>query len=105
MTTPVVSSTALPPGVTSNESDAPAGRKYRTTTSFVAVHFDQAGKGRIVFLPFGAMLHVIGQSSCLPQGFEVVFEQLHYNVFEIDLLVRSTLICEPIQAKYSAVAA
>ncbi len=51
------------------------------------------------------MLHVIGQSSCLPQGFEVVFEQLHYNVFEIDLLVRSTLICEPIQAKYSAVAA
>jgi hypothetical protein len=102
MTTPVVSSTTFLLGATSNESDVPAKRTYRTTTSFVAVHFDQAGHGRIVFLPFGAMLHVIGRSSCLPEGFEVAVEHLHYNVFEIDLLMRSTPICEPIQAQRRA---
>jgi NitT/TauT family transport system ATP-binding protein len=31
-------------------------------------HFDQAGKGRIVFLPYGAALHVIGPSSCLREA-------------------------------------
>jgi hypothetical protein len=90
MTTPVMS---------------PTRRTYRTTTSFVAVHFDQTGKGRIIFLPFGAMLHVIGPSSCLPEGFEVVFKHRHSNVFAIDVLLRSIPICEPIQARHKAVAA
>ena len=105
MTTPVVSSTAFVPGVISTESNVPARRTYRTTTSFVAVHFDETGKGRIVFLPFGATLHVIGRSSCLPAGFEVEFEHKHYNVFEIDVLVRATPICEPIRVNRHAVAA
>jgi len=104
MATPVLSSMAVLPGVTSKESDAPARRTYRTTTTFVAVHFDEAGKGRIVFLPFGALLQVIGRSSCLPKGLEVVFERCNYNVFEIDVMARSTPICEPIQAECCAAA-
>jgi hypothetical protein len=78
---------------------------YRTKTSFVAVHFDQAGKGRIVFLPEGAMLRIVGPSSCLREAFEVMFEKELYNVFEIDLVARSTLISEPIRAKSRVIAA
>jgi hypothetical protein len=83
MTTPVVSSTAFIPGVASNESNAALKRAYRTKTSFVAVHFDEAGKGPIVFLPQGAMFHVIGRSSCLPgvvvrlDDINVLFPRLH----------------------------
>jgi hypothetical protein len=105
MTTPVVSSNILLSAVTRNESRATAARTYRTKTSFVAVHFDQAGKGRIVFLPEGAMLRVIGPSACLREAFEVRFENELYNVFEIDLVARSILICEPIRAKSPAIAA
>src|ERR1700733_2989192 len=106
MTTPVVSSTAfLRGGMDRDEDNAPVQRAYRTTASFVAVHCDRSGKGRIVFLPFGATIRVIGRSSCLPAGFEVVFEHQHYNVFEIDVLVRSTPICEPVQARRRAAAA
>jgi hypothetical protein len=105
MTTPVVSPNILLSAVTREESKAPAGRTYRTKTSFVAVHFDQAGKGRIVFLPERAMLRVIGPSSCLREAFEVRFENELYNVFEIDLVARSILICEPIRAKSLAIAA
>jgi hypothetical protein len=98
MTTPVASSTAILFSATSVESKAPATRAYRTKTSFVAVHFDQAGKGRIVFLPKEATLRVIGPSSCLPEGFEVLFEEQIYNVFGVDLSSRSTQIIEPIRA-------
>ena len=84
MTTPVVSAMAFLPGMDSNE--APARRVYRTTKSFVAVHFDHTSKGRIVFLPHQAILHVIGPSACLPEGFEIVFEDRHYNVFAVDVL-------------------
>jgi hypothetical protein len=96
MTTHIVSSMAFV------SPDAPA---YRTKTSFVAVHFDECGKGRIVFLPKGATLQVIGRSSCLPTGFEVVFEKCSYNVFEIDLTARSMLICESRRAKRRPMAA
>ncbi len=99
MTTPVASSTAIPFSASSVESKTPATRAYRTKTSFVAVHFDQGGKGRIVFLPKEAMLRVIGPSSCLPEGFEVMFEEQIYNVFGIDLSSRSTQIIEPIRAR------
>jgi hypothetical protein len=78
---------------------------YRTKTSFVAVHFDEAGKGQIVFLPYGVTLRVIGLSSCLPGGFEVMFDNGLYNIFEVDLLARSTPICEPIRAKGCAIGA
>jgi hypothetical protein len=93
MTTPALSSNGRPSGTDRNEGNAPAARTYRTKTSFVGVHFDQAGKGRIVFLPEGAMLRIVGPSSCLREAFEVMFEKELYNVFEIDLVARSTLIC------------
>lgn len=105
MTTPVVFSSAFLPGEGSYESDAPAKRSYRATASVVAVHFYGAGKGQIVHLPVGAMLHVIGRSSCLPEGFEVVFEHRRYNVFEIDVLVRSIPVRKPTRTKCRAVAA
>jgi hypothetical protein len=105
MTTPVVSSTVIPFTAISDESKAPVGRAYRTRTSFVAVCFPEPGKGKIVFLPSGAMLHVLRQSSCLLEGFEVLFENQVYNVFEIDLIARSTVVSEPIRAKGHAVAA
>jgi hypothetical protein len=105
MTTLVVSSTAIPFSATSEESQAPATRACRTKTSFVAVYFPQPGRGQIGFLPEGAVLRVLRPSSCLPEGFEVLFENQKYNVFGIDLLARSTLIHDPIEAKGRAVGA
>ena len=75
---------------------------YRTKTSFVAVHFNRSGKGRIVFLPFAAELRIIGPSSCLREGFEVAFEHRHYHIFEIDLTARSLRIGEPIRSRVAA---
>ena len=97
MTMPVVSSKASPSGVSHDQSHAPVDPTYRIRTSFVAVRFDQAGKGQIVFLPERANLRVIGPSSCLREGFEVMFEKRIYNVFEIDLLARSTPMRRRIQ--------
>jgi hypothetical protein len=90
---------------TSDESKGPATRAYCTKTSFVAVYFPQAGKGRIVFLPEGAMLRVLRQSSRLPEGFEVMFEDQIYNVFEVDLVARSKFVHDPIRTSGRAVAA
>ena len=104
MTTPVVSSIALLRGGAGNKSKASARRTYRTKTSFVAVHFDETGRGNIVFLPEGAALRVTGPSSCLPEGSEVTFERRTYNVFEIDLVQRSILVFETIGAKRRALA-
>ena len=50
------------------------------------------------------MLRIVGPSSCLREAFEVSFENELYNVFEIDLVARSTLICEPIRARSRAIA-
>src|SRR5580658_3491378 len=105
MTTPVVSSMQMVPGVISLESARPITRAYLTKTPFVAVHFDEAGKGRITFLPKGGMLRVVGPSSCLPEGFQVTFEKRIYHVFEIDLMTRSTLIFETVNAKQRVIAA
>jgi hypothetical protein len=105
MTTPVASSMAFLPGVTSLESATPVTRAYLTKTSFVSVHFDETGKGRIAFVPKGRMLRVVGPSSCLPEGFEVMLEKRIYHVFEIDLLTRSLLIFETVKAKRRAMAA
>lgn len=104
MPTSMVSSKVLFPGVTRDEKKPSAGQTYRTKTSFVAVHFDQAGKGRIVFLPETAVVRVIGPSSCLREACEVLFENKLHNVFEIDLIARSTLVCAPITARTLAIA-
>jgi len=103
MTTPTVSSMVLLPGLIT--SDNARGRKYRTTASLVAVHFDQTKKGGIVFLPQGAEVRVIGPSSCLPSGFEVLFEKGIYHLFEIDLMARSVLIFETLLDKRRGLAA
>jgi hypothetical protein len=104
MTTPVVSSTATPFNATIDESQALVTRAYRTKTSFVAVYFPENGKGQIVFLPEEATLRVLRPSSCLPEGFEVLFENHIYNVFAIDLLARSSLLHEPVEKRCRAVA-
>jgi hypothetical protein len=99
MSLAVVSSRTAFPCATSAERKAPSTRAYRTKNSFVAVHFDEAGRGRIVFIQFGATLRVIRPSSLLPEGFEVQFKHLTYNVFETDLVAPSVLISEPTRAK------
>lgn len=104
MSSVVVSLRTAFPCASSDESNAPLTRAYRAKTSLVAVHFDEVGKGRIVFIPFGATLRVIGPSSLLPDGFEVQFEHSIYNVFETDLLARSVLISEPTRAKWRTLA-
>jgi hypothetical protein len=57
---------------------------YRLRKSFAVVHFEQPGKGRIVFLPEGAELHLAGPS-LLSKCFEVVCDNLSYNIFAEDL--------------------
>jgi hypothetical protein len=104
MTTPTVTSKRGPPGMIRHENNVPALRTYLTKTSFVAVHFDQAGKGRIIFLPCGATLQVIEPSLCLREGFSVMFEGEVYNVFAIDLFARARLVYAPIRANGCAVA-
>jgi hypothetical protein len=101
MTSAVVS---LKPGL-SEETISPAARTYQTKTSFVAVHFDQAGEGRIAFLPKGALIRVVGTSCCLREGLEVMFENHSDNIFEIDLMAWSTIICEQIRTKRRAMSA
>jgi hypothetical protein len=95
MTSAVVSLKPTLARATSEENGPAATRMYRTKTSFVAVHFDEAGKGRMDFLPKGAELRVIGPSSRLWEGLEVMLEKQTYNVFEIDLVVGSTEVLEP----------
>ncbi len=104
MTRRIAPSAVLLPGATIDDSDA-VTPTYRTKTSFVAVHFDQAGKGRIEFIPYGATLRVVGPSACLRGGFEVLVDNKLYNIFEIDLLARSVLVLKSASAKRPAMAA
>jgi hypothetical protein len=96
---------ALLPVATGKKSAAPLTRGYVTKTSFVAVHFDEAGKGQMITLPKGGTLRIVGPSSWLREGFEVTFEKRIYHVFEIDLIARSALIFERIGTKRRAMAA
>jgi hypothetical protein len=68
------------------DSEVPATTVYLIRKSFPAVHFEKNGKGRIVFLPEGAVLRVIGLAPRLREGFEVIYERQLYNVFKADLL-------------------
>jgi hypothetical protein len=60
-------------------------REFRIRKAFAVVQFEQPGKGRIVFLPEGAELRVIGPS-CVCECFEVRCKNLLYNIFKADLL-------------------
>jgi hypothetical protein len=102
MTTPLAYSVAIP---RDRESNACIRQAYRTMKSFVAVHFDPAGKGEIGFLPEGAILRIVGPSSCLREGFEVMFEERVYNIFKVDLLARCSLMFEPTRVRSRAAAA
>jgi hypothetical protein len=102
MTTPLAYSVAIP---RDQERSASIRQAYRTMKSFVAVHFDPAGKGEIGFLPEGVILQIIGPSSCLREGFEVMFEERVYNIFKVDLLARCSLTFEPTRVRSRAAAA
>jgi hypothetical protein len=95
MTRTDASSTTILLGEPVEKSAARATRMYRLGKSFAAVHFEPAGKGRIVFLPVGAEVHVIGPS-CLCECFEVMFETQLYNIFKVDLLGPWSTLIEPI---------
>jgi hypothetical protein len=92
MAAPVVSSMEFLPVVSSANIPPTRTRAYLTKKALGAVHFDEAGKGRIIFLQGGSMLRTMGPSFCLLSGIEVMFEKQIYHVFEIDLITRSTLI-------------
>jgi hypothetical protein len=94
MTTPA-SYSKTPPSM---RTEALAQRIYWTKTSFVAVHFDKAGKGSFVNMPEGVRLRVRG-SSRLTGCVEVRFEKQTYHVFRVDLLLRSRLNHEPLRTK------
>jgi len=60
-------------------------QQYRLRKCLSVVQFDQTAKGRIVFLPEGTELRVVGPSrlsGCLevPRGHQL------YNIFKVDLL-------------------
>jgi hypothetical protein len=67
-------------------SEVPATTVYLIRKSFPAVHFEKNGKGRIVFLPEGAVLRVIGLAPRLREGFEIIYDRQLYNIFKADLL-------------------
>lgn len=72
-------------GAPTESGDSTAARVYRTSKSFAVVHFEPAGRGRIVFLPERAELRAIG-SSCLCECCEVLCEDPLYHIFKADLL-------------------
>jgi hypothetical protein len=79
-------------------SEAHATRVYRLGRSFPAVHFEEAGKGRIVFLPEGAELRII-RFSRLRDCFEVNWEDRLYSMFIVDLMGPWSNRIEPIRAR------
>jgi hypothetical protein len=88
-------------GARAEINDVAATRVYRISKCFAAVHFEETGKGRIVFLPRGAKLSVVGASSCLCEGFEVMYEKQFYNIFNADLLGPWSTPIEPSPIEFS----
>jgi hypothetical protein len=86
MTNTAAPLTTLPLAALTEKEAAPAQRVYRLRKRFAVVQFDLQAKGRIVFLPEGAELRLIGGSSRLCKGFEVVCKNEIYNIFQADLL-------------------
>jgi hypothetical protein len=85
MTNAVAPLTTIPLAAPLEMDEVEAPRVYRLRKSFAAVHFEPSGKGRIVFLPEGAVLQVVGPSR-LAQCCEILRENQLYNMFEEDLL-------------------
>ena len=86
MTNATAPSTTIPLAAPEQNGAAPAQRVYRLRKCFAVVQFDLEANGRIVVLPEGAELRVVGPSSCLCKGFEVVCKNQFYNIFQADLL-------------------
>jgi hypothetical protein len=85
MTNTVASLTTLSLAAQMEKGQSQAPVAYRIRKGFAVVQFDLAARGRIVFLPEGAELCLIG-ASCLRECFEVTHENQHYNIFKVDLL-------------------
>jgi hypothetical protein len=86
MTNAATPLTTIPLATPTENEAAPPQRVYRLRKCFAVVQFDLESKGRIVFLPEGAELRMVGPSSRLCKGFEVVCKNELYNIFQADLL-------------------
>ncbi len=75
----------IPFATPTHHGKAEAPKMYRLRKCFAVVQFDVGVRGRIVFLPQGAEVRIVG-SSCLPECFEVAHEGQRYNIFKADLL-------------------
>lgn len=82
-TTAKALTTAVQAAPNQNEHRCP--RVYRLRKCFAVVQFDAGAKGRIVFLPHGTELCVLG-SSRLDKCLEVQWQNQRYNIFKVDLL-------------------
>ena len=86
MTNPIESLATIPfAAPVENQDDNQAPRSYRLGKSFAAVQFDANAKGRIVFLPEGAEVRIVGPSA-LCKCVEAMCGNQRYNIFEQDLL-------------------
>jgi hypothetical protein len=71
--------------VAPNGNNGQDSRTYRLRKCFAAVQFDAEAKGRIVFVPEGAEVSVVG-SSRLGGCLEVLWGCQRYSMFQVDLL-------------------
>jgi hypothetical protein len=85
MTNPVASLATIPLAALTENGDAQAPRVYRLMKPFAAVKFEAEEKGRIVFLPEGAEVRIVGPSAVC-KCVEVVYDRQIYNIFQVDLL-------------------
>ncbi len=85
MTNAVVSLTTPVLAPQFEKREAPVPDVYRIRKGFAVVQFDSEAKGRIVFLPEGAELRLVGQS-LLRKCFEVACKDQLYHIFQEDLL-------------------
>ena len=81
------------------------GQAYRTEKRCVALRFNPEGKQRLFSSRRELIVRVIQPSSCVREGFEVVFGEEVYNVFKVDLLTRCGKISEPRRARSRTTAA
>jgi len=85
MTNPVESLATLPFAAPVEDQDNQAPQSYRLGKPFAAVQFDADAKGRIVFLPAGAEVRIVGPSA-LCKCVEALCGNRRYNIFQQDLL-------------------
>ncbi len=85
MTSTVVPSTTRIFDKLTEKSKTPVPQVYWTKKTFAVVHFEPTGKGRIVVLPEGAEVRIVGPSR-IGKCFEIVFDDQLFNIFRVDLL-------------------